>query len=46
MSSLIMHLAYDRIERSKLLATYAVGLGAGALVAAALLALLGVWSLT
>jgi hypothetical protein len=41
MSSLITHLAYDRIERSRLLLTYLVGLGVGALVGAALLALVG-----
>ncbi len=41
MSSLITHLAYDRIERSRLLATYLVGLGAGALVAAVVLTLIG-----
>jgi hypothetical protein len=45
MSSLITHLAYDRIERSRLFVTYLVGLGAGAIVAAVLLAAIGVWSI-
>ena len=44
MSSMITHLAYERIDRTRLFATYLVGLAAGALVAAALLAVLGVWS--
>ena len=45
MSSLITRLAYDRIERSRLLLTYLVGLAAGAIVAAFLLAAIGVWSM-
>jgi hypothetical protein len=45
MSSLITHLAYDRIERPRLLLTYFVGLSAGVLLAAVLLAAVGVWSL-
>jgi hypothetical protein len=45
MSSLITHLAYDRIERSRLFVTYLVGLSAGALVAVVLLAAIGVWSI-
>jgi hypothetical protein len=45
MTSLITHLAYDRIERPRLFATYLVGLSTGALVAAALLAAIGIWSI-
>jgi hypothetical protein len=41
MSSLITHLAYGRIERSRLVLTYLAGLGAGAVVAAMVLTLIG-----
>jgi hypothetical protein len=41
MSSTFNRLAYGRIDTIKLLATYAVGIGAGALLAVALLALVG-----
>ena len=42
MSSLITRLAYERIERPRLLATYLVGLAMGAVVAFAILLALGV----
>ena len=42
MSSLISHLAYDRIDRSRLFATYTVGLGIGAVLALAVLVLIGI----
>jgi hypothetical protein len=41
MSSAFNRLAYRRIETVRLLAAYLVGIAAGALVAVALLALLG-----
>jgi hypothetical protein len=44
-SSLITHLAYDRIDRSRLLVTYLVGLGVGAVIAVVVLALIGAWSI-
>jgi hypothetical protein len=42
MSSLITHLAYGRIDRPRLLATYLVGLAIGAAVAVAILTAIGV----
>jgi hypothetical protein len=42
MSSLIAHLAYDRIDRSRLFVTYLVGLAAGAVLAALVLVAVGV----
>jgi hypothetical protein len=42
MSSLISRLAYDRINRTRLLASYLVGIAAGAALAVLVLALLGV----
>jgi len=42
MSSLISHLAYGRIERSRLFFTYLVGLAVGAAVAIAVLLAFGV----
>jgi hypothetical protein len=45
MSSLLAHLAYARIDRPRLLLTYLVGLGAGVVLAALLLAAIGAWSI-
>ena len=45
MSSLIAHLAYARIDRSRLFITYLVGLGVGVILAALLLAAVGAWSM-
>jgi len=42
MSSLLAHLAYDRIDRTRLLLTYLVGLGVGAVLAALVLVAVGV----
>jgi hypothetical protein len=42
MSSLISHLAYGRIERSRLFFTYLVGLAVGAALALAILAAAGI----
>lgn len=42
MSSLITRLAYGRIDRRRLLATYLVGLAVGLAIAAAVLALVDV----
>jgi hypothetical protein len=41
MTALISRMAYGRIDRTRLLAAYAIGLGAGVVAAAALLELLG-----
>ena len=42
MSSLLAHLAYDRIDRSRLFATYLVGLAVGAVLATLVLVAVGV----
>jgi hypothetical protein len=42
MSSLIAHLAYARIDRSRLFVAYAVGLAVGAILAALVLVAVGV----
>jgi hypothetical protein len=45
MSSLIARLAYDRIDRSRLFVTYAVGLAVGAVLAVLVLAGIGVFTI-
>jgi hypothetical protein len=42
MSTLITRLAYERIDRSRLLVAYGVGLAVGALIALAILLAIGV----
>jgi hypothetical protein len=42
MSSLLAHLAFARIDRSRLLLTYLVGLAGGAILAVLVLATIGV----
>ena len=44
MNSLITHLAYERIDRTRLIAAYAVGLTVGLVLAAAALAAMGAFS--
>ena len=46
MSSLLAHLAYGRIDRPRLFAAYAAGLGIGAVLALAVLVLIGTVSLS
>jgi hypothetical protein len=41
MGPLLSHLAFDRIQRARLIATYTVGMIVGAALAAGILALIG-----